>query len=71
MIPQIGLIARNREDGENVKQMLSGCKVYVFTRPQDPDGFLLDAVIETARAKENKWYNEIKESSQYCIQNAL
>jgi hypothetical protein len=67
---RIGIIGFNKQDCEYLRNQLNAPngKFYYFTMPDHPDGFMLDAVIETARAKENKHYQDIVISSSYCLQ---
>jgi len=68
MKQQIGIIAKNQEEGRLIERLLSpNDKYYIFTSPSHPVGFKLDGIITTALAHENKFYNEIVEHAEYCI----
>lgn len=64
----IGIIAKNQEEGTFVKRLLSNDdEYYILTKPYHPSGLMLDAVIETALAKENPHYDRILYYSEECL----
>lgn len=66
----IGIIGYNKQDCQYLQDQMSApleTKFYHFTVPSDPDGFMLDVLIETVRAKGNRYYDEIRERAYYCL----
>lgn len=66
----IGIIAKSQKDGE---YFLHTChspfdvKFYILSRPNDPRGLRLDAVLCTKESYKNTHFMEIVENSEFCL----
>ena len=67
----IGIIGKDREDINHfIRQMYwdrAKIKFVCITRPNDADGFRLDAVIQTSGALLNKKYADILDHVEPCL----